>query len=125
MAKITEDPPHEAEPLHYRSFLHAAQRARLAEARAAKPEPPEGCAASTASSPLRRRYPPTEDTALARVLESEVEATRASRWRKPTILNDGYGGSSSYSSRQSYLYLYRGHRYRLLEIRFSSTSAAE
>jgi hypothetical protein len=41
MAKITEDPPHQTEPLHYRSFLHAAQRARLAEARSAKPKLPE------------------------------------------------------------------------------------
>jgi hypothetical protein len=39
VARITEDPPPEAKPLQYRSFLHAAQRAQLAEARAAKPEP--------------------------------------------------------------------------------------
>ena len=37
--------------------------------------------------------------------------------------DSGYG-ASSYSSRESFLDLYRGHRYRLLEVRFSSISAA-
>ena len=72
MAKITEDPPHEAEPLHYRSFLHAAQRARLAEARAAKPKPPEVAPPPPPPAPppagIRRgRY------CFRSLLESEIE----------------------------------------------------
>jgi hypothetical protein len=36
--------------------------------------------------------------------------------------DNGYGGSSSYFSRQSFLVLFRGHRYRLQEITFSSAT---
>lgn len=121
MAKITEDPPHEAEPLHYRSFLHAAQRARLAEARAAKPEPPK--ISPPAPPPVS---PPAEsvdrDIALQLSWSMDLMDTRITL-EQTNSYDSGYG-SSSYSSRDTFLDLYRGHRYRLLEIRFSSISAA-
>jgi len=114
MAKITEDPPHEAEPLHYRSFLHAAQRARLAKARAAKPEPPE------VAPPPPSPAPPSpvsaeEDTALAQSWSQKLNDIRITLER-----TNSPPGSSPYSSRESFLYLYHGHRYRLLEIGFVS-----
>jgi len=113
MAKITEDPPHEAEPLHYRSFLHAAQRARLAEARAAKPKPPEVAPPPPAPAPP----PPVsaeEDTALAHSWSQKLNDTRITLER----INSPPG--TPYFSRESFLGLYRGHRYRLLEIGFAS-----
>ena len=121
MAEITEDPPHEAEPLHYRSFLHAAQRARLAEARVAKPKPPE--VAPPAPPPVPPpSLPAEEETALAESWSRKLNDTRITL-EQTNSYDLGYG-SSSYSSRESFLDLYRGHRYRLLEIRFSSISAA-
>jgi hypothetical protein len=118
LAKIAEDPPHEAEPLHYRSFLHAAQRARLAEARAAKPEPPE-----IAPPPPPPTPPPVsadEDTALAQSWSQKLNGSRITLERTNSPPESGYGGGSPYSSRESFLDLYRGHRYRLLEIGFVS-----
>jgi hypothetical protein len=121
MAEITEDPPHEAEPLHYRSFLHAAQRARLAEARVVKPKPPE--VAPPAPPPVA---PPAEsvdrNAALQLSWSMDLMDTRITL-EQTNSYDSGYG-SSSYSSRETFLDLYRGHRYRLLEIRFSSISAA-
>ena len=120
MAKITEDPPHEAEPLHYRSFLHAAQRARLAKARAAKPEPPEVAPPPPAPTPP----PPVfaeEDTALAQSWSQKLNDTRITLERTNSF-DGGYGGGSSYFSKEVFLELFRGHRYRLLEIGFSRTS---
>ena len=121
MAKITEDPPHQGEPLHYRSFLHAAQRARLAEARVAKPKPPEVAPPAPAPAP-----PPSlaaeEDTALAESWSRKLNDIRITL-EQTNSYDSGYG-SSSYSSTESFLDLYRGHRYRLLEIRFSSIRAA-
>lgn len=114
MAKITEDPPHEAEPLHYRSFLHAAQRARLVEARAAKPKPPE-----VAPPPPPPAAPPPvsaeEDTALAQSWSQKLNDIRITleRINSPP-------GSSPYFSRESFLDLYHRHRYRLLEVGFDS-----
>ena len=120
-AKIIEDPLHDAEPLHYRSFLHAAQRARLAEARAAKPEPPKISPPAPPSV-----APPAEsvdrDTALTLSWSLDLMDTRITL--EQTNSYDSAYGASSYSSRESSLDLYRGHRYRLLEIRFSSISAA-
>lgn len=117
MAKITEDPPHQAEPLHYRSFLHAAQRARLAEARAAKPKPPE-----VAPPPPPPAPPPPvsaeEDTALAQSWSQKLNDTRITLEQTNSPPGYGYGAGTPYSSRESYLDLYRGHRYRLLEIGF-------
>ena len=114
MAKITEDPPHEAEPLHYRSFLHAAQRARLAEARAAKPKPPE--VAPPPPSPARRRPCIRRGRYCFRsLLESEIERHAHHAGKE---INSPPG--TPYFSRESFLGLYRGHRYRLLEIRFAS-----
>ncbi|MFL6500984.1 MAG: hypothetical protein ACJ8LL_09785 [Candidatus Udaeobacter sp.] len=116
IAKITEDPPHEAEPLHYRSFLHAAQRCRLAEARDAKPKPPQ-----VAPPPL----PPTspvvaaeEDTALAQSWSQKLSDTRITLEQTNSPPGSGYGAGTPYWSRESFLDLYRGHRYRLLEIGF-------
>jgi len=121
MAEITEDPRHEAEPLHYRSFLHAAQRARLAKARAAKPKPPE--VAPPAPPPVPPpSLPAEEDTALAESWSRKLNDTRITL-EQTNSYDSGYG-SSSYSSRESFLDLYRRHRYRLLEIRFSSIRAA-
>lgn len=121
MAEITEDPPHEAEPLHYRSFLHAAQRVRLAEARVAKPKPPE--VAPPAPPPVT---PPAEsvdrNAALQLSWSMDLMDTRITL-EQTNSFESGYG-SSSYSSRERFLDLYRGHRYRLLDISFSSISAA-
>jgi hypothetical protein len=120
MAKITEDPPHEAEPLHYRSFLHPAQRARLAEARAAKPKPPEVAPPPPPAAPTVASV--DRDKVFALSWSLDLSDTRITL-EQTNSYDSGYG-SSSYSSRESFLDLYRGHRYRLLEIRFSSISAA-
>jgi hypothetical protein len=116
MAKITEDTPHEAEPLHYRSFLHAAQRVRLAGARAAKPKPPE------VAPPPAPALPPLisaeEDTALALSWSVELSDTRITLEQTNSPPGSGYGAGTPYCSRESFLDLYRGHRYRLLEIGF-------
>jgi len=121
MAKITEDPPHEAEPLHYRSFLHAAQRARLAEARAAKPKPPKAAppppppAAPTVASVDR-------DKVFALSWSLDLSDTRITLEQTNSPPDSGYGGGSSYFSKESFLYLFRGHHYRLQEITFSSVT---
>jgi hypothetical protein len=117
MAKITEDPPHEVEPVHYRSFLHAAQRARLAEARAAKPKPPEVAPPPPPPAPPPA-VPAEEDTALAQSWSQKLNDTRITLERTNSPPGSGYGGGTPYSSRESFLDLYRGHRYRLLEIGF-------
>ena len=118
MATITEDPPHEAEPLHYRSFLHAAQRARLAKARSAKPKPPEvapprrqSTAAGSAPPPLSAE----EDTALAQFWSQKLNDIRITLER-----TNSPPRSSPYFSRESFLDLYHRHRYRLLEVGFDS-----
>jgi len=120
MTKITEDPPHEAEPLHYRSFLHAAQRARLAEARAAKPKPP--VVAPPPPSPAAPTVPSVDrDKVFALSWSLDLSDTRITL-EETNDFDNGYGGSSSYFSRQSFLVLFRGHRYRLQEITFSSAT---
>jgi hypothetical protein len=121
MAEITEDPSHEGEPLHYRSFLHAAQRARLAEARAAKPKPPEVASPPQPPTPLPLASA-EEDTALADSWSQTLNDTRIILEQANSAPDSSYGGGSSYSSRECFLYLYRGHRYRLLEKRFSRVS---
>ena len=95
MAKITEDPPHEAEPLHYRSFLHAAQRARLAEARAAKPKPPE--VAPPPPLQLRRRqcHPPRKIQFSLSPGARKLNDTRITLEETNSMSDNGYGGSSS------------------------------
>jgi hypothetical protein len=51
--------------------------------------------------------------------------TRITLKRINTPPGSGYDAGSPYSSSESYLYLYRGHRYRLLEIgRIGGTSYA-
>jgi hypothetical protein len=93
MEKITEDPPQEAEPLHYRSFLHAAQRTRLAEARAAKPEPPKAVPLSPASAPP----PPVaaeDDTVLAQFWSEKLNDSRITLERTNSPPASGYGGGS-------------------------------
>ena len=117
MANITEEPPHEAEPLNYRSFLHSAQRARLAEARAAKPKPPEVAPPAPPAAPPPS-LPAEEDTALAESWSWKLNDTRITLEQTNSPPGTGYGAGTPYSSRESYLYLYRGHRYRLLEIGF-------
>ena len=121
LEKITEDPPPEAKPLHYRSFLHAAQRTRLAAARAARPEPPKPAPSTPPPAPPSA-VPAEEDTTLAESWSQNLSDTRITL-EQTNSYDSGYG-SSSYSSRESFLDLYRGHRYRLLEIRFSSIRAA-
>jgi len=122
LERITEDPPPEAKPLHHRSFLHAAQRARLAEARAAKPEP-----ANVAPSPPPPAPPPPvsadTDTAIAQSWSLDLNDTRITLEQTNSPPDSGYGGSS-YSSKECFLDLYRGHRYRLLETSFSRASYA-
>jgi hypothetical protein len=119
LAPITEDPPADLEPLHHRSFLHAAQRARLAKARAAKPEPPKILPPAPPSV-----APPAEsvdrDTALTLSWSLDLMDTRITLERTNSPPGSGYGGGSPYFSRESFLDLYRGHRYRLLEIGFVS-----
>jgi hypothetical protein len=114
MAKITEDPPHEAEPLHYRSFLHAAQRTRLAAARAAKPKLPEVAPPPPQATPAV--VAAEEDTALAQSWSQKLSDTRITLEQTNSPPGYGYGAGTPYSSRESFLYLYRGHRYRLLQI---------
>ena len=46
--------------------------------------------------------------------------TRITLERTNSPPGSGYGGGSPYFSRESFLDLYRGHRYRLLEIGFVS-----
>jgi hypothetical protein len=115
IAKITEDPPHQAEPLHYRSFLHAAQRARLAEARAAKPKPPEVAPPPPPPAPPPS-VPAEEDSALAQSWSQKLNDTRITLEQTNSPPGYGYGAGTPYSSRESFLYLYHGHRYRLLKI---------
>ena len=113
MAKITEDPPHEAEPLHYRSFLHAAQRARLAEARAAKPKPSQVAPPPPPPTPPPLASP-GEDAALADSWSQKLNDTRI------TLEQINSPPETGYSSRECFLKFYRGHRYRRLEIGFVS-----
>ena len=115
MAKITEDPPHEAQPLHYRSFLHAAQRTRLTNARAAKPEPPKPAPSPPPPAPPPA-VPAEEDTALAESWSQKLSDTRITLKRVNTPPGSGYDAGTPYSSSESYLDLYRGRRYRLLKI---------
>jgi hypothetical protein len=109
LARIAEETAPEAKPLHHRSFLHAAQRARLAQARAAKPEPP-----NVAPSPPPPAPPPAvpveEDTALAQSWSQKLNDTRI------TLERTNSPPGTPYFSRESFLYLYHGHRYRLLKI---------
>jgi hypothetical protein len=63
-----------------------------------------------------------EDTALADSWSQKLNDTRITLEQTNSPPDSGYGGGSSYSSRESFLDLYRGHRYRLLEIRFSRIS---
>lgn len=119
LERITEDPPPEAKPLHHRSFLHAAQRARLAEARAAKPEPPKPAPLPPPSAPPPA-VPAEEDTALAESWTQKLSDTRITLEQTNSPPGSGYGGSP-YCSRESFLDLYRGRRYRLLEIGFMSS----
>jgi hypothetical protein len=122
LARITEDAAPDTKPLHHRSFLHAAQRARLAQARAAKPEPP-----NVAPSPPPPAPPPAisadTDTALALSWSLDLSDTRITLERTNSF-DGGYGGGSSYFSKEVFLELFRGHRYRRLEIGFSRTSYA-
>src|SRR5262245_47435138 len=111
--KITEDPPPEAKPLHYRSFLHAAQRARLAAARAAKPAPRKPAPSTPAPAPPPA-VPVEDDTALAESWNQKLSDTCI------TLEKTNSPPGTPYSSSESYLYLSRGHRYRLLEIGFVS-----
>lgn len=119
LARITEETAPEPKPLHHRSFLHAAQRARLAQARAAKPEPPK-----VAPSPPPPAPPPSvsieEDTALAQSWSQKLNDTRITLERTNSPPGSGYDAGSPYCSRESFLDLYHGHRYRLLEIGFVS-----
>jgi hypothetical protein len=118
LERITEDPLPEAKPLHHRSFLHAAQRARLAKARAAKPEPPKP--EPSPPSPAPTPPVPDEDTALAESWSQNLSDTRITLGRTNSPPGSGYGAGTPYCSRESFLDLYRGHRYRLLEIGFVS-----
>jgi hypothetical protein len=115
LEKITEDPPPEAKPLHYRSFLHAAQRARLAAARAAKPEPPKPAPSAPPPAPPPA-VPAEEDTALAESWSQKLSDTRITLERGNTPPGFGYDAGTPYSSSESFLDLYREHRYRLLKI---------
>jgi hypothetical protein len=110
LERITEDPLPEAKPLHHRSFLHAAQRARLAAARAAKPEPPKPAPAPPPAVPAE------EDTALAESWSQNLSDTCITLQRINTPPGSGYDAGTPYSSSESYLNLSRGHRYRLLKI---------
>jgi len=118
LERITEDAAPDTKPLHHRSFLHAAQRTRLAEARAAKPPspnvtppPPPPLAPQTVSADT--------DTALALSWSLDLGDTRITLQRSNEY-DSGYGGGSSYFSNQSFLELFRGNRYRLVEIGFVS-----
>ena len=107
LERITEDPPPEAKPLHHRSFLHVAQRARLADAHAAKPEPPQPAPSAPPSAPPPA-VPAEEDTALAESWTQNLSDTR--------ITLEKINSPPPYFSKESYLDLKRGHRYRVLEI---------
>jgi hypothetical protein len=109
LERITEDPPPEAKPLHYRSFLHAAQRDRLAAARAAKPEPPKPAPSPPPPAPPLAA-PVEEDTALAESWNQKLSDTCI------TLEKTNTPPGIPYCSSESYLYLSRGHRYRLLKI---------
>jgi hypothetical protein len=97
-----------SEPRRYRAFLHAAQRKRLAKARAAKPVPP-----TVAPSPQPAPAP-------AEAIEKEKLA--ALTWSRDLSdsrivleqINELYG-PGSYYSREVFLDLFSGDRYRLLE----------
>jgi hypothetical protein len=115
LERITEDPPPEAKPLHYRSFLHAAQRDRLVAARAAKPEPPKPAPLPPPQAPPPP-VPVEEETALAESWNQKLSDTCITLERTNTPPGSGYDAGTPYSSSESYLYLYRGHRYRLLKI---------
>ena len=116
LARITEDPPPEAKPLQLRSFLHAGQRAQLAEARAAKPEPPKVASAPPPPAPTPAV---SRDTALTLSWNLELSDTRVTL-EQTNSFDPSYGGVSLYFSKESFLDLFRGHRYRLLEGRRES-----
>jgi hypothetical protein len=109
LERITEDPPPEAKPLHYRSFLHAAQRDQLVAARAAKPEPPKPAPLPPPQAPPPA-VPVEEDTALAESWNQKLSDTCITLERTNTP------PGTLYCSSESYLYLSRGHRYRLEKI---------
>jgi hypothetical protein len=113
---ITEDPPTQAEPLHYRSFLHATQRARLAAARAARPKPPEVAPQPPQPSAPPPPIPAEEDPALAQSWSQKLNNTRITLEQENSPPGTGYGAGTPYSSTESFLYLYRGQRYRMLKI---------
>jgi hypothetical protein len=119
LERITEDPPSEPKPLHHRSFLHEWPRAQLAKARAAKPEPPK------VVPPPPPAAPPTisteRDKALAESWSLELSDTRITLARPTPWFHPDY--KSGYVSKESFLDLFRWHRYRLVE-RYSGRASS-
>lgn len=117
MPKVVEDAT-AYEPLAFRSFLSARQRARLAEARAAAPRVP---ADSAPAQP-----PPVSVESGASTAQDEADSILAALWarrlrdtritlRAENSYDTGYSGDSSYFSVETFLDLLDGGKYRLLE----------
>ena len=113
LTRIADEPPPVAEPLHHRSFLHASQRSRLAEARAPKPAPPP----APAAPPPAPAVTIEKDKPLALGWSLELSDKRIVVERTNSF------DSGSYYSRETFLDLARGHRYRLLQTSFSRVSS--
>ena len=56
------------------------------------------------------------ETALAQSWSEKLSDTRITLEQDNSPPGTGYGAGTPYSSSESFLYLYRGHRYRLLKI---------
>ena len=114
LPRVAEEAPPAAQPLQYQGFLHAAQRKRLAKARAPKPVAP--------IVPLPPPAPPVtieKEKILALSWSLDLSDTRI-------VLEETNSFSpGAYCSHELFLDLIRGHRFRLLErniTRVSGTS---
>ena len=133
LARVDEDQPPE-KPLHYRAFLHAFNRERLAAARAATPKPPADPPPPVASAPggtppwSAAPQRPTTPPALPPIAESERVLWDRELAGTSIVLGrqnspPDYSGST-YSSTESFLRLLPNHRFRKEVVGETRTSYA-
>jgi hypothetical protein len=119
LTRVPEDEPPE-KPLHYRAFLHASNRERLAEARAARPKPPAAPPPSIVATPApawgavpQHSIPPPSLPPIGEEQraswERELAGTSIVLGRKNSPPD--YTGSV-YWSTQSFLHLLPNRRFR-------------
>lgn len=116
LPEISEDPATVAEPRRYAAFLRAAQRRRLATARAPKPPSPPRIAVA----PPPPASPPTgsSERLLALTWSTRLSDTRIVLEQTNQVLGPG-----SFFSRETFLELREGHRYRLVQATLTSFSS--